>query len=230
MSIYRIADLSVQMNTVGRTARYAEPYRVTGTEADITVAASADDLSRLKNTSPDYAEYLATGISFYRQLVAYRGIMLHASCIVTDGRAYLFSAPCGTGKSTHVRLWTELLGDRAYILNDDKPALRVLEGKIYVYGTPWSGKHGINRNARAEFGGIAVLRRAEQNAVRRMEPTEAFYAIMNQTLRAVAPQDAQQCLKTVEAIVSDGRIYDLACNQDISAARLSYETMTGKRK
>lgn len=230
MGIYRIADLLVEMNSFGRTARYAEPYRVAQTHADFTVEASAEDLARMTDTKPDYAEYLATGVGFYRQLAAYDGIMLHASCVVADDRAYLFSAPCGTGKSTHVRLWMELLGDRAYILNDDKPALRVLDGKIYAYGTPWSGKHGINRNARVELGGIAVLRRAAENSIRPMETTQAFYSVMNQTLRDLAPRDELRCLETVEKIVSEGRVFDLACNQDISAARLSYEFMSGKRK
>lgn len=63
--------------------------------------------------SLENCEYLSTGGSFYRQLAMFDGMMLHASGVVVDGKAYLFSASCGTGKSTHVRLGLKLFGERA---------------------------------------------------------------------------------------------------------------------
>ena len=155
--------------------------------------------------------------------------MLHASCVVVDGKAYLFSAPCGTGKSTHVQLWLRLFGDKAYILNDDKPALRVLDGKVFVYGTPWSGKNDCSRNAKAELGGIAVIKRAAENSMRVLPAEEAVFALLNQTARSIHPELMNCLMDNIEAIVSAGKIYELSCNMDISAAKLSYETMSGKR-
>lgn len=230
MATYQIAGLLVQMETWGRTLRQAEPYRVADASADMTIISDAEAL-RKKNPhlSLDDCEYLSTGGSFYRALMRFHGMMLHASCVVVGGKAYLFTAPCGTGKSTHVQLWMQLFGDRAYILNDDKPALRVQDGQVYVYGTPWSGKDDCSRNARAELGGIAVLSRAAENSIRRMEPAKAIFPLLDQTARSVSPEAMTACIDTLETVVSTGKVYQLSCNMDISAARLSYEIMSGER-
>ena len=65
------------------------------------------------------SEYYCSAYRFYTQLVDFSGLMLHSSAVIMDGRAYLFSAPSGTGKSTHTQLWLDVFGDRATILNDD---------------------------------------------------------------------------------------------------------------
>lgn len=231
MGTYKIADLIVHMDTFGRTLRQAEPYRIGDMPADLTIRSNPELLmNKNPHLSLDDCEYLSTGGSFYRQLMMFDGMMLHASCVVVDGRAYLFSAPSGTGKSTHVRLWLKLFGEEAYILNDDKPALRVSNDRIFVYGTPWSGKNDCSRNARAELGGIAVVRRAAENSIRKLLPQEAAFAMMDQTARSVSPEAMQSCLRTIEKIVAADRFYELSCNMDITAAKLSYETMSGKRK
>lgn len=56
-------------------------------------------------------------------------LLLHGSTVGLDGQAFLFTAPCRTGKSTHTRFWRETFGDRAVMVNDDKPFLKfTLEG------------------------------------------------------------------------------------------------------
>ena len=230
MATYKIADLFVQMDSFGRTVSQAAPYLCEAAAPDITIFSAAEEL-RVKNPhlSLEDCEYLSTGGSFYRQLIPFHGIMLHASCVVVDEKAYLFSAPCGTGKSTHVQLWLQLFGDKAYILNDDKPALRVLDGKVFAYGTPWSGKNDCSRNAKVELGGIAVVKRAAENSIRVLPADEAIFALMNQTARSILPDTMKLLMDNIDAIVSTGKIYELSCNMDISAAKLSYETMSGKR-
>ena len=231
MKTYKIADLTVHMDSFGRTEAQAEAYRVEDSPAADMVVRSDRDALKAKNPqlTMDDCEYLSTGSNFYRKLTAFNGMMLHASCVVVDERAYLFTAPCGTGKSTHVRLWLQLFGDRAFILNDDKPALRVIDDQVYVYGTPWSGKHDCSRNTRVKLGGIAVVKRAAVNAMRVLDPAEGVFALLNQTARDSSPVLMLTCMDTVQRIVSTGKLYELSCNMDISAAKLSYETMSGKR-
>ena len=72
-------------------------------------------------------------------------MLLHSSCVVYEDKAYLFSAPCGTGKSTHTQIWLKRFPG-AYILNDDKPAIRIMEDGVYAFGTPFSGKTDLNVN------------------------------------------------------------------------------------
>lgn len=230
MLTYRIADLIVLMDASGRTKRQAEKYRVDGGEPQLLVEPKTETIHASNpEMSYDDCEYMATGASFYKKLLCHDGMMLHASCVVVDGKAYLFSAPSGTGKSTHVGLWMKLFGEKAFILNDDKPALRIIDGTVYVYGTPWSGKFDCSVNARAELGGIAILKRGADNSIRHMEPEEAFYALMDQTLRRLPVEFQMFGLDIIEKIIATGKIYELTCNMDSSAAILSYEKMSGKR-
>ena len=127
-------------------------------------------------------EYLTTGDGFYRQLIGFDGMLLHASAVIMDGWAYLFSAPSGTGKSTHTALWQQIFGEeRARILNDDKPALRLENGRFYAYGTPWSGKTPCYINQRARVGGIIQLSQAHANKVRSLSLPEKYANMQSAT-------------------------------------------------
>ena len=137
---YNIAGLTVKMSSYGCTVEQAEPYRCESVESPDIIIQSLWEKAKVTrpeyyaNVSDDIGEYLFTGFSFYKQLLNFGGFMLHSSAVVVDGKAYLFSANCGTGKSTHTKLWLNLFGDQAYILNDDKPALRLEDGTWYAYG------------------------------------------------------------------------------------------------
>jgi len=114
--------------------------------------------------SLDECEYIWTGASFCRHLLDYEGMVLHASALAYEERAYLFSAPCGTGKSTHARQWQEHFGsDKVQIINDDKPALRLTDGSFYVFGTPWSGKSEYSLNVQVPLQAICFLEQSAHN-------------------------------------------------------------------
>ena len=169
--------------------------------------------------------YMESGWKFYVRLLKFGGMMLHASAVALNGKAYLFSGPSGMGKSTHTRLWEQEFPE-ARIFNDDKPALRFVDGAWFAYGTPWAGKHGININLKAPLGGICFLRRGEKNSIRRLGGLEAATAVISQTMRRftdVAPLDAM--LDLVNRLVEDVPVFELTATMDPEAARLSYETM-----
>ena len=109
--------------------------------------------------------------------------MLHSSAVVVDGYAYLFSADSGVGKSTHTDLWLKLLGEKAFIVNDDKPAIRNIDGEWFVYGTPWCGKNNTNKNAKIKLGAIVFLERSEDNWIEQEEIKEAIPKFFKQTIR-----------------------------------------------
>lgn len=121
-----------------------EEYRVDEQKSDIQLSINEAFCRVKQQENPhltlEQCEYIFAGSEFYRKLINLGGFMLHASAIVVDNKAYLFSAPSGTGKSTHTKLWQECFGDKAIIINDDKPAIRIEEGKCFAYGTPFSGK------------------------------------------------------------------------------------------
>jgi hypothetical protein len=170
--------------------------------------------------------YMESGTRFYIELLSHGGMMLHASAVAYGGRGYLFSGPCGVGKSTHTRLWQEMLGDEAIIFNDDKPALRFLDGKWYAYGTPWCGKNGINVNMKVPLAGICFLRQAEENRIRSLSPREALSELIPQTLyRLRNPQRRALMLAHVESVLTEIPIFRLENKPNVEAAELSYGTM-----
>ena len=175
-------------------------------------------------------EYLATGSSFYRQLLNFDGIMLHSSAVVMDERAFLFSADCGTGKSTHTALWRSVFGeDRAQILNDDKPALRYEDGFWFAYGTPWSGKTDQSLNARFPVAGIAILERHEKNSIAPIEGKEAVVAVMRQVVRHKDPALKIKQLELIDKLLTQVPVWKLKCNMEPEAALVSYEAMSGRK-
>lgn len=226
---YKIANLTVAMDSFGRTVDQAKPYLWEATEnADIVIRSSWRALqARQSHLSDDDCEYLMTGSSFYHQLLNFDGMMLHSSAVVRDGKAYLFTAPCGTGKSTHTRLWLENFPD-AYILNDDKPALRLENGKIFAYGTPWSGKTDQNRNIRVELGGICVLRRGMENKIVPYAGRAALHDILEQTVRPRDPEMMGKLLDILDRLMRLVPVWKLECNMDLEAALVSYNAMKGK--
>ena len=230
MKHYRIADLRVAMDSFGRTDSQALPYEIpVEGNPDIVICAATEILKQKHpDVSLDICEYLCTGSSFYTQLLHFNGMMLHSSCVVLDGKAYLFTAPCGTGKSTHTKLWLEQFGNRAYILNDDKPALRFVNGVWYAYGTPWSGKHDISKNTYAPVAGIAVLKQNEKNMIRPFSGTDAIEAILRQVVRPKTAAYRILVLEILDNLLSHIPVWELKCNMEPEAALLAYQTMSGQ--
>ena len=228
-NVYKLAELLVEMECFGRTKEQAIPYLYDGNQkADFCVKGNIEGMKkRYPEITDDMAEYLSTGSDFYRQLLNYNGLMLHSSAVVVEGRAYLFSAHSGTGKSTHTNLWLQHFGERAYILNDDKPALRKMNGKWYAFGTPWSGKDDMSVNIGVELGGIAILERANQNEIAPYSGTSAIFDIFSQVNRPRAYELREKLLSLLSQLIDDVPVWKLKCNIDREAVEIAYNAMSG---
>lgn len=228
---YKIAELFVEMAPkheplISRSRAYAVS-REDHTDARLTL--SEETYQRYRNAYPDATdsliEYMVTGSQFYRSLILHNGILLHSSAVVLDGKAYLFSAPSGTGKSTHASIWLrEFPG--AEILNDDKPAIRILEDGIYVYGTPWSGKTDLNLNRKVPLQGIAFLERGETNSISSLDSMKTLENLLNQTVRPGEKESAARLFSLLDQLIRRVPIYKLTCNMEAEAAHVSYEAMS----
>lgn len=231
LNYYKIADLIVAMDSYGRTVRQAEPYLIHTEKApDVVVQTLREPIkARYPELTDDEAEYLGTGASFYRQLLKFDGIMLHSSAVVVDGKTYLFSAHSGVGKSTHTKLWLDLFGDRALILNDDKPALRNIRGVWHAFGTPWSGKDDLSRNDGFPIVGIAVVERSEHNSIGPFKGAKAVFALYEQVQRAPDRELRAKLLEHLDGLMTLVPVWQLKCNMDPQAAVVAYEAMSGKK-
>lgn len=179
--------------------------------------------------SDAYLETLAVYRQIAAQMPAYGILLFHGSVIAVDGEGFLFTAPSGTGKSTHTRLWRELFGERAFMVNDDKPLLKVCEdGSVIAYGTPWDGKHRLSRNTGVPLRGICILAQGKENRICKQSQAEAFPTILQQTYRPVNQPDVMKQTLDILNQIMDVGIWKLECTISEEAARLSYETMSGK--
>ena len=227
MAHYQIAGLTVEMNVTGRTLRQAAPYQIHPQEkVDMVIQCSSQEVleqaPELGNL--DDALYIGTGSMFSAYLLRFNGFQLHSSAVMLDGKAYLFSAPSGTGKSTHTEKWCRLFG--AQLLNDDKPALRYQQEEWIAYGTPWSGKHDLSTPVGVPLGGIAFLERGQENEIHRLSPGEAVPDILRETLRALPASQISQLLGLVDRLLQEIPVWKLRCRNDDEAALVSYGAMT----
>ena len=151
--------------------------------------------------------------------------LFHCSAIEMDGKAYLFTAPSGTGKSTHTRLWREVFGDKVTMINDDKPLLHLAENEIVVYGTPWSGKEQLQTNTSAPVAGIVILHQAMENKIRRIEAREAYPMLLNQTHRGTSADGMKYTLDFVWRL-AQVPVYSLGCTISKEAVLLAHQSLT----
>lgn len=191
----------------------------------LDLEAEQEGLRFRKFTDP-FLERASIQRRFADALIRRNVLLMHASAIAVDGRAYLFTAPTGTGKSTHTRLWRRLFGDGAVMVNDDKPFLEITGGGVLVYGSPWSGKHGLDSNICVPLEGICILRRGAENRICRAEPTAAFALLKNNAYAPDSPEGPALRDSLVDLLAGSVRVWEMECNMDVDAARTSYEAMS----
>lgn len=205
-----------------------EPYVYDGEDAaDIVFNVSneyyIDRQKENPHLSPGECEYLWSGAFFYEQLARYNGVMLHASCVEYEGKAYLFSARSGTGKSTHTHLWLKYLpGSR--IINDDKPAIRLIDGSFYAYGTPWSGKTNESVNTGVPIAGICFLSRGE-NEIKPLKGLKALKLFMDQTVRPNDRALMEKMLETLNRVLTEIPVFEMSCDMSEEAVMTAYNGM-----
>lgn len=233
MPRYEIAGLKVEMDPKQPTLlKQGVPYLSDFSgDADIVVdfpqSLYDEKLKEHPELTPDTCEYLWMGFGFYRRLIHFGGLVLHASALAYQGHAYLFSAPCGTGKSTHTGLWRKTFGEDVIILNDDKPALRQIDGTFYAFGTPFSGKTDLNVNMSVPLGGICVLEQSPENWIRPISGREAIVPLYHQTMRPPDETNMDILLGHLDQLIRKVPVYRMGCNISEEAARLACETMQG---
>lgn len=221
MHIYRIAEMNIAVK-----ARYEETYRymadfltdseeyelyIEPTEEMILHEAKLGE--EIHGTSGSM--YMCEAVAILRvicdDIIDKGGFFLHCSCLKYRDEAIIFTAPSGTGKSTHSTLWRRHFGEKVTMINDDKPLVREKDGKFCIYGTPWNGKHGIGSNTGAPIKAIVFLSQASENKAEAISPIDAIPLLLQQT---VLPSDKAQLSKLLDMLgrmVEGVSLYRLGC-------------------
>lgn len=224
----KIADLVVEVPEADEIADRCQAYKCSVEEgADIIIRTELYRREKYDSNIDDkLIAYLESGSQFCAGLLSHEGFYLHSSAVALNGKAYLFSGPCGMGKSTHTRLWKKHFGKDAVVFNDDKPALRRIDGKWYAYGTPWCGKDGINENIKVPLAGVCFLKQAPENKIRRLDSFEAMQKILTQTIHKFRKADRLDLLmNSLDLFLREIPVYELENLPEVSAAQMSFETM-----
>lgn len=182
----------------------------------------------VRNVSDAQLEITAIQRKIAESLFAHNVLLFHGSVVAVDGEAYLFTAKSGTGKSTHTRLWRELLGDRAVMVNDDKPFLRVCEKGVLACGSPWNGKHRLGNNICVPLKAICVLERGVENSITEISAAQALFMLLQQSNRPAEANLLPKYLELVDAVAARVAFYRLQCNMEIEAAEVAYKALAAE--
>ena len=156
-------------------------------------------------------------------------VLIHGSAVAVDGEGYIFVAPSGTGKSTHVRLWRKVFGDRAVMINDDKPLLKCSADGIIVCGSPWDGKHHLSTNSSVPLKAICFLERGKENHIVAISNTEGFMPMLKAIYHSKEAEREACILRSLQHIRQKTSFFRLWCNMEPNAATVSYEGMKHER-
>lgn len=236
---YKIADKVVEVNSIyDEVHEYCSDYQtddqadysVTTTQADIDFerekSAREDEVEGIpvRHFSDSYLEELAVYRKIAEKMLDYDTFLFHGSVVAVDGIGYLFTAKSGTGKSTHTRLWREYFGDRAVMVNDDKPLLHIAD-TVTVYGTPYNGKHRLGTNTSIPLKAICILTQSAENHIEAITREQAYTMLLQQVYRPADMLKMAKTLELVDGFADSVKLYKLGCNMDISAAKIAYEGM-----
>ena len=239
---YKIADKVIEVNSLyDKVHKYCTDY-ITNEKPDFSVVIQQTDINAEKQKSD--SEYLCEGkmipsfsdeelevTAVYRKIAEimpnFDTFVFHGSVIAVDGQAFLFTAKSGTGKSTHTRLWREMLGDKAIMVNDDKPMLKITNTGVIAYGTPYNGKHRLDTNISVPLKTLCILERAEKNQIQRITKKDIYSMLIQQVYRPQDPVQMAKTLKLIDQLAEKVELYRLGCNMDPSAAEVAYNVMKG---
>ena len=231
----KMADFVIEIENRGKyvEALCRDYICATETPTDILIPAATNDeiKEEMEATDPPAVPAYAESICVYRkickELLSYKLFLLHSSVVECDGKSYAFAAPSGTGKSTHTGLWLKHFGDRARIINGDKPIYKVTDDGVKVYGTPWCGKEGLHTNTSSPLAALCFIERGQKNEIRKIDESEAVMRIFTQILVPDNESDADLFFPIIDEFIRKVPCYALKCNISDEAVEVAYGAMKG---
>lgn len=201
--------------------------------ADCCIEVSQQDLDYEREHSESefgngYLEHIAIHRKIAEWLPLHNAFVLHSACFDVDGVGVAFSAHSGTGKTTHMGLWQELLGDKMVIVNGDKPIVRFFDDEPetpYAYGTPWNGKEGLGCNMRTKLQHICFIERSETNFVEKIDKSDVVERIFNQVYMPKDPLAMMNTMKLIDRLLDSCNLWIIHCNMEKEAAQVAYKTI-----
>lgn len=188
-----------------------------------------EQYERLNGTCTLWDGALET-LAFHRllseRLIDYNVIMMHGAAISYNNSAFIFSAPSGTGKSTHIMKWLRNLPE-AYVINGDKPFI-VMDNNPMVCGSPWSGKEGLYSNSIVPLKAIVFMERSQENQIRQIPFSEAFFDLYREVNHTDNVLKMQKTLGLLQILKDKVAFYKFCFNNyKDNCFDIAYKTLVG---
>ena len=193
-------------------------------QADLLEEAHRDGFKPRVFTDP-FLERAAIQRAFAEYLFDFDTLLFHGSALAVDEEGYLFTAHSGTGKSTHTRFWMQAFGSRAMMVNDDKPFLQLDGDRVWLWGSPWSGKHGLDANIRVPLKGLCILQRGTENRIAPVAAEEALPMLRKQAYRPLDGAKEPVFSELAERLSQSVSLWKMTCTKHPDAAFVAYEAM-----
>lgn len=232
--IVKLADKYIEINSIHDELKsFLKDYLVSSNVAtDFSISLTTEDILREQEATSDnpfsltYLETLALLRKLAEKMPSYQRMLIHGASISYGEQAYLFTAPSGTGKSTHIRLWKKFLGDDVKIVNGDKPFVS-LECEPIIYGSPWAGKENWHKNRKMPLKAICFVQRGVENSIKKIDACDCLPLLFKQIYLPSDTTAAGLTLELIDVLLKKVSLYVLTCDMSEDAVRCSFETLTG---
>ena len=229
-----IADFAVTIrNRYSSIESISKDYLISDANCDFYIRLEKEELyHEAENADQDYNLNYIEEIAAYRKLAEWlplnNAFLLHSATFDVGGVGVAFAAHSGTGKTTHMNLWQQLLGDKMVVVNGDKPIVRFFDDEPetpYAYGTPWNGKERLGCNMRTPLKHICFIERSETNFVEPVKKEEVINLIFNQVYMPKDPVAVMNTMQLIDRLLSCCNLWKIHCNMEPQAAEIAYETI-----
>lgn len=220
--VVKMAGLTYEVNSIYASSQLLCKDYITSEKPDITVHIEENDIIQEiekgeifyyscieYSDSSESKRVIAREINrnniesviLYRKIIEasldYGVFFMHGAVVVVNDSAYMFTAPSGTGKTTHILKWLDKLKD-AYVLNGDKPLLKITESKVIACGTPWQGNENMGTNAMVPLKAIVLMERSDRNTIEEISFVQAYPFLLQQVY---LPDDAEKARKELALLL-----------------------------
>jgi len=224
------SDLNIEINSIyPYTYDFCKEY-ITYNKPDFSVRTSEEkidaEIASVEFMPPrGYAESICIYREIAEKLPTFNRCVFHGAVLEYEGKGFLFTAPSGTGKTTHIRLWKQYLGDKVNIVNGDKPVLHIENKRVVAYSTPYAGKEGYQNHSSAELCGICIIKRGRENRIEKVNAGMYLTEIIKQIYMPFNPEQSIKTLELLDNLLKWVPLYVLHCDISEEAARTSFEGM-----
>ena len=205
-------------------------FSVYVTEGDIAYEREKSEQEAVYEGIPynDFKDSYLETLAVYRKIAAgllsYGAFLMHGAVVGLNGKAYMFTAASGVGKTTHTRFWLKQFPD-AFIINGDKPLLKFKDGKVYAFGSPWAGKEGANTNTSLPLYAICALIRGKENMIEPIDFHRVLPLLISQIYRPADKKSMEKTMGYIRDLGKTVRFFSLHCNLDKKAANIAFDGM-----